>query len=443
MTGPELRTPAPGRPLRAADTSRENPWPVRALTQRMVDYISKAPAAWIEGQIAQLSIRPGATVFLTLRDPSVDMSLSVTCSKALITALPTPPAEGSRVVVHGQFEFYAARGSLSFRVDQLHPVGLGELLARLERLRRLLAAEGLTAAARKKQLPFLPRTVGLITGRASAAESDVLANARARWPVVRFRIENTAVQGVTAVPQIIEALQRLDAAPDVDVIVLARGGGSVEDLLPFSDEALCRAVSQCRTPVVSAIGHEPDHPIVDDVADVRCSTPTDAGKRVVPDAAAENRAVEQLRARARRALTGWVDTEAARLSRLTSATVLRDPLSPLSQRADQVLRQRQRGRAVVASTLDGISRDLAHRRSQLTALGPAATLARGYAVVQVGGATILRSVEQGPAGTTLRIRVADGAILATSNGPELGDGDDRARPDTSTSTSTSERKGGG
>lgn len=418
MTGPELRAPATGRPLRAADTSRENPWPVRALTQRMVDYIAKAPAAWIEGQIAQLSVRPGATVFLTLRDPSVDMSVSVTCSKQLLMALPTPPTEGSRVVVHGQFEFYAARGSLSFRVDQLHPVGLGELLARLERLRRLLAAEGLTAAARKKPLPFLPRTVGLITGRASAAESDVLANARARWPAVRFRIENTAVQGVTAVPQIIEALQRLDAAPEVDVIVLARGGGSVEDLLPFSDEALCRAVSVCRTPVVSAIGHEPDHPIVDDVADVRCSTPTDAGKRVVPDAAAENRAIDQLRSRARRALRGWVDTETARLSRLTAATVLRDPLSPLAQRADQVDRARQRGRAVVAATLDGLHRDLAHRRSQLLALGPAATLARGYAVVQVGP-QILRSVAQGPVGTSMRIRVADGAILATSDGPDV------------------------
>lgn len=446
MTGPELRTPAPGRPLRAAETSRENPWPVRALTQRMVDYIAKAPAAWIEGQIAQLSIRPGATVFLTLRDPSVDMSLSVTCSKTLITALPAPPVEGSRIVVHGQFEFYAARGSLSFRVDQLHPVGLGELLARLERLRRLLAAEGLTAAARKKPLPFLPRTVGLITGRASAAESDVLANARARWPAVRFRIENTAVQGVTAVPQMIEALQRLDRAPGVDVIVLARGGGSVEDLLPFSDEALCRAVSQCRTPVVSAIGHEPDHPIVDDVADVRCSTPTDAGKRVVPDAAAENRAVEQLRARARRALTGWVDTEIARLSRLTFAAVLRDPLSPLQQRADQVLRARQRGRAVVASTLDGIGRDLAHRRAQLVALGPAATLARGYAVVQAGP-LILRSVEQGPTGTNLRIRVADGAILAISTGPDPAGttgpaGTNSPADSNGTVTAASTRKGG-
>ncbi len=417
MTGPELQAPAPSRPLRAGDTTRENPWPVRALSQRMAEYVSKAPAAWIEGQIAQLSVRPGATVFLTLRDPSVDLSLQVTCSKAVLTSLPTPPTEGSRVVVHGQFEFYPARGSLSFRVDQLHPVGLGELLARLERLRRLLAAEGLTAAARKKPLPFLPRTVGLITGRASAAESDVLANARARWPAVRFRVENTAVQGVTAVPQLVEALQRLDRDPAVDVIVLARGGGSVEDLLPFSDEALCRAVSQCRTPVVSAIGHEPDHPIVDDVADVRCSTPTDAGKRVVPDATAESRAVDQLRARARRALTGWVDTEAARLARLTSAAVLRDPLAPLDRRADEVARARQRCRVVIGTALDGIARDLAHRRAQLLALGPAATLARGYAVAQVDGA-VLRSTSQAPSGTGLRIRVADGAILAISSGAE-------------------------
>ncbi len=382
----------------------------------MAEYVSKAPAAWIEGQIAQLNIR-SATVFLTLRDPSVDLSLQVTCSKALVAGLPVPPAEGSRVVVHGQFEFYPARGSLSFRVDQLHPVGLGELLARLERLRRLLAAEGLTAAARKKPLPFLPHTVGLITGRASAAESDVLANARARWPTVLFRIENTAVQGVNAVTQMIEALERLDGAPEVDVIVLARGGGSVEDLLPFSDEALCRAVSRCRTPVVSAIGHEPDHPIVDDVADVRCSTPTDAGKRVVPDAAAESRAVDQLRARARRALTGWVATEAARLSRLTSTTVLRDPLGPVEVRAEQVFRARQLGRAVVAGRLDSMERDLAHRRAQLSALGPAATLARGYAVVQIGS-RVLRSVAHAPGGAKLRIRLTDGAVLATSSGPD-------------------------
>ncbi len=414
MTAP-VRQPLPEK---AGDTTRENPWPVRALAQRMTEYIARAPAAWIEGQLAQVTMRSGSQMsFLTLRDPAVPMSLQVVCSRTLLTAMTPPPTEGSRVVVHGRFEFYPARGSLTFKVDQMHPVGIGELLARLERLRRLLAAEGLTAPERKRPLPFLPTVVGLITGRASAAESDVLANARARWPAVRFRVENPAVQGVSAVTQMLESIARLDADPEVDVIILARGGGSLEDLLPFSDEALCRAVSGCRTPVISAIGHEPDHPIVDDVADVRCSTPTDAGKRVVPDAVAERRQIEQLNARARRALTGWVSTEQARLRRLTAAAVLADPLTPIARRETEVHQLRGRGRSVVAAGLERIDRDIAHRRAQLAALGPAATLARGYAVVQSGG-SVLRTVADAPAGADLRIRVSDGAVLAVSAGPE-------------------------
>lgn len=407
-----------GFPPTAGDTTRENPWPVRALATRMADYIGRAPAAWIEGQVAQLSARSGSsTAFLTLRDPSVDISLQVTCAKSTLAALPVPATEGARVVVHGKFEYYAPRGSLSFRADAVHPVGLGELLAGIERTRRLLAAEGLTAPERKKPLPFLPAVVGLITGRASAAESDVLANARARWPAVAFRVQNPVVQGPSAVPQLIEALQLLDADPAVEVIVLARGGGSVEDLLPFSNETLCRAVSACRTPVVSAIGHEPDHPLVDDVADVRCSTPTDAGKRVVPDMAAELRGLDNLRARARRALTSWVTTEQHRLARLTSAAVLTDPFRPLEQRVEQIDRLRDRAHRRVMVTLDGIDRDVAHRRAQLGALGPAATLARGYAVVQAGQ-SVLRSIGSAPPGTALRIRLADGSVLANSTGTE-------------------------
>ncbi len=417
MTTPAQRPPAAQR---AADTTRENPWPVRTLSQRMSDYISKSPAAWIEGQLAQISIRPGApTVFLTLRDPAADMSLSVSCSKNILTNLAHPLREGDRVVVHGRFEFYPTRGSLTLRVSELHPVGLGELLARLQRIRELLAAEGLTAASRKKKLPFLPRVIGLITGRASAAESDVLANARARWPAVQFRISNVAVQGINAVQQVVLALRQLDADPEVDVIVLARGGGSVEDLLPFSDETLCRAVAACATPVVSAIGHEPDHPIVDDVADLRCSTPTDAGKRLVPDAQAERRIVEQLHARARRSLQNWVAHQQAGLAGTRSRAVLADPLTPIRARAQDVERARTRTRELIRRRLDTERAAVAHRSSQLTALGPAATLERGYAVVQVGG-VILRQVDQAPAGTPLRIRVAGGALLATSDGSAAG-----------------------
>lgn len=411
--------PEPRRvvPLKAADTSRENPWPVRALSQRMAEHIARAPAAWIEGQIAQANIRPGQVAYFTLRDPAAEMSLQVTCFSKVMAGLAKPPAEGDRVVVFGKFEYYTARGSLSFRVTEMHPVGLGELLARLQRVRSLLAAEGLTSSGRKKPLPFLPRVVGLITGRASAAESDVLVNARARWPAVIFRVENTAVQGVTAVPQILQALTMLDADPEVEVIVLARGGGSVEDLLPFSDETLCRAVASCRTPVVSAVGHEPDHPIVDDVADVRCSTPTDAGKRVVPDAVAEGKQLDQLRLRARRSLTGWVSTESARLAGLRSRAVLADPYSPITGRAEQVQRLRDRSEQLIRRTIEVNESMMAHRVSQLAALGPAATLRRGYAVVQVNG-TVLRRPDQAPAGSSLRIRVAGGAVLGTSLGPE-------------------------
>lgn len=415
---------AVGPPARAGDTSRENPWPVRAIAQRMVEYIGKAPAAWIEGQLAQFTLRPGsATAFLVLRDPAVQMSVQVTCHRTVVENLAAPPTDGARVVVHGKFEYYAARGSLTLRVDEMHPVGLGELLARLERVRRLLAAEGLTSAGRKRSLPFLPRRIGLITGRDSAAESDVLVNATNRWPAAAFLVEHTAVQGNQAVPQILEALARLAADPTIDVIVLARGGGSVEDLLPFSDEALCRAVAACRTPVVSAIGHEPDHPILDDVADLRCSTPTDAGKKIVPDVVAELAQLDGLRHRARRALVGWVTTEQATLGRLTAATVLADPYRPIDARDSEVVRLVERGRRVLAATVDQIDRELAHRRAQLAVLGPAATLGRGYAVVQAWTAgnetpAVLQSVADAPTGTRLRIRVADGAIVAISDGPE-------------------------
>jgi exodeoxyribonuclease VII large subunit len=301
-------------------------------------------------------------------------------------------------------------------VDEIRAVGIGELLARIERLRRLLAAEGLFDPRRKRPLPFLPRTIGLITGRASAAERDVLTNARGRWPAAHFRVINVAVQGTTAVPQVMTALKTLDADPEVDVIVIARGGGSVEDLLPFSDETLCRAVSACGTPVISAIGHEPDTPLLDHVADLRCSTPTDAGKRVVPDVAEETQRIRQLRDRTRRALHGWVDRERRLLDALRSRPVLADPLTPLQRRSDDVTTLRDRGRREIKSLITTEERAQSAVRARLTTLGPAATLARGYAVVQSvaedGATSVLRTVDDAPAGTQLRVRLVDGAIRA-------------------------------
>ncbi len=412
-------------------TSPEQPWPVRTVARKIGEWINRLGDIWVEGQVTQISNRPGTgTAFLTLRDPAADVSMTVTCANQLLRELQL--TDGTRVILHAKPTFFMGRGTISLRADEIRAVGIGQLLARIERLRKLLAAEGLFDRRRKRRPPFLPHTVGLITGRASAAERDVLVNARARWPAVRFRVENVAVQGALAVPQIIDALSALDRDKNVQVVVIARGGGSVEDLLPFSDETLCRAVSDCRTPVLSAIGHEQDTPLLDHVADLRCSTPTDAGRRVVPDIAEETAKVDQLRDRARRALHGWVDRERRLLDALRSRPVLADPVTPLEHRSAQVSTLVERTRRAVTARLATESAALEHTKARLTTLGPAATLARGYAVVQRvdvdGNPRVLRSTEEAPGGTLLRVRVSDGAVHATvawgdergGNGAESG-----------------------
>ena len=403
-----------------ATSTPEQPWPVRSVSMKVAQWIQRLGEVWVEGQLTQINARPNtATAFLVLRDPAADVSLTLTCSPRLLHASTIPLSEGSRVIVHGVPSFYAGRGTFSLRVDEIRPVGVGELLARIERLRQLLHAEGLFDDRLKRRLPFLPRTIGLITGRASAAERDVLSVAGARWPAVAFAVRNTAVQGPTAVPQMVSALAELDRDPQVDVIVLARGGGSVEDLLPFSDETLCRAIAGCRTPIISAVGHEPDNPLSDLVADVRAATPTDAAKRLVPDAAAESARVAELRARGRSALQAWVVREARGLAQLCNRPVLADPSRAIDVRAEEIARLHAAARRDVRRVLERAETANSHLRARLSTLGPAATLARGYAVVQridrSGGAQVLRATTEAPAGSTLRIRVADGALHATVN----------------------------
>jgi exodeoxyribonuclease VII large subunit len=412
---------------------------VRTVARKIAEWVDRLGAVWVEGQLAQVTARAGTgTAFLVLRDPAADVSLQLTAPIGLVRDGGPAVAEGNRVVVHGKPSFFLGRGTLSLRVDDIRAVGIGELLARIERLRRLLAAEGLFDTARKRRPPFLPKCIGLVTGRASAAEHDVVTNAQARWPAARFRIESVAVQGALAVPQIVDALGALDRDPDVDVIVLARGGGSVEDLLPFSDETLCRAVADCRTPVVSAIGHEPDTPLVDHVADVRCSTPTEAGRRLVPDISEETARIAGLRDRARRALKGWVDREERLLSALRGRPVLAEPLRALDARAVEVERLRDAARGCVERGLERRAHDLEHVRARLATLGPAATLARGYAVVQrvpddaTDPLPVLRSVDEVGPGDRLRIRVADGAVAATVGEPAANRNGTRKRKKAST-----------
>jgi len=408
------------------DNSAERPYPVRAVAIRIAGWIDRLGTVWVEGQLTQINIRPGArTVFMVLRDPAADMSLTVTASRDLVENAPVKLAEGVQVVVYGKPNFFTGRGTFTLRLSEIRAVGIGELLARIERLRRLLDAEGLFDPRLKRPIPFLPNTVGLITGRASAAEHDVTTVAAARWPGVRFAIRNTAVQGPTAVSQIVTALKELDTDPEVDVIVLARGGGSVEDLLPFSDETLCRAIAACRTPLVSAVGHEPDNPLCDLVADVRAATPTDAAKRIVPDTAAEQRLLDDLCRRSAQALRNWVTREERALAQLRNRPVLAEPLAALTARAEDVHRARSAVRRDISRIIDVQTERVGHLSARLATLGPAATLARGYAVVQAvtpeGRSAVLRSTADAPAGTGLRVRVGDGAIAAVSEGPTDGE----------------------
>jgi len=401
----------------ALETSAQSPAPVRQIANAIAGWVDRLGAVWVEGQIAQVSRRPGVnTVFMTLRDAVADISVPVTCSRTLFDGLNPPLVEGASVVVHAKPSYYANRGTLSLYAREIRMVGLGELLARLERRRQLLAAEGLFAAELKRPLPFLPGKIGLVTAPGSAAERDVLENARRRWPAVAFEVAYAAMQGQRAATEVMEALDRLDRAADVDVIVIARGGGSVEDLLPFSDEALIRAVHRARTPVVSAIGHEPDSPLLDLVADVRASTPTDAAKLVVPDVAEELRLVAVARDRMRSSLAGWLAREQAGLDSLRSRPALADPRSLLDARSDEVLQLRDRARRTLGHVLDRAADDIDHRRARARALSPLATLQRGYSVLQDADGHVVTSVEAVAPDRPISVRVADGRIHATTTG---------------------------
>ena len=394
--------------------SAEQPLPVRTVARSIAEWVGRLGRVWVEGQVTQVNRRSG-TAYLVLRDPVADMSLNVTCARQVCDAVVPELSEGDRVVVHGKPDFYAGRGTLSLKAIEIRPVGVGELLARLERLKSVMAAEGLFAAERKRPLPFLPRRVGLITGRDSAAERDVLENARRRWPAVAVEVRAVAVQGLSAVEQVLTALHELDRSPEIDVIVIARGGGSVEDLLPFSDETLCRAVVACRTPVVSAIGHEPDSPLLDLVADVRCSTPTDAGKRVVPDVAEEGQRVRQARDRGRRVVLGLVERERARLDAVRSRPVLAAPATLVEGRRTEVTALRDRARRCTGARLEAASADLAHVLARVVALSPQATLDRGYAVVQDEDGAVVRDADDVEPGTDLQVRLARGTLLVTAD----------------------------
>lgn len=412
-------------PATAAETSPENPWPLQLLSQKLKAHIERAPSVWVEGQVIELN-RRGTNAYLTLRDVDAEISLPASAWTNLLDRQPAPLERGSRVVALLKAEFWLKTGRLNMSVKDIRPVGLGDLLARIERLRQALALEGLFADSRKKPLPLLPHRIGLITGRDSDAKKDVLRNAALRWPAVEFEIREVAVQGNTAVAQMVAALKDLDGDPHIDVIVIARGGGALEDLLPFSSEELVRAVSRASTPVVSAIGHEADRPILDDVADVRASTPTDAAKRIVPDVVEELARVRQARERLRRYVTHLVEQESERLASLRSRPALASPEVLLTNRREDVERLRGRSGSAIDVAVARAADRLLHLKAQVRSLSPQKTLDRGYAVVQLAvgigqerhRGEIVRHPSQAPQDTELSVRVAGGRFGARSTGDQ-------------------------
>ena len=393
------------------ETSSDSPAPVRAVTEAIKEYLDRLGPIWIEGEIAELNERSGGMAFLRLRDSSVDMSLSVMCHKSVLAGVAPLPAN-ARVVLYAKGSWYTKNGSYTLSAREIRQVGVGELLARLEALKTMLAAEGLFDSENKVSLPLLPRKIGLICGRNTDAERDVVENAKRRWPAVQFEIREVTVQGAAAVSEVSAALAELEALADVDVIIITRGGGSFEDLLPFSDEGLVRLAAQCSTPIVSAIGHEKDSPLLDLVADFRASTPTDAAKRVVPDINEEIDLIEKLRDRASRFMRNMIELESSKIANLAARPVLRDPAVIISSRLEIITGLRDRSIRSFQGRLAIAQEELQQVTARVRALSPQATLDRGYAVVQLVDGSIARDSAALKDGEKLRIRLAQGETSA-------------------------------
>ena len=394
------------------ETSSEAPATVRVVSEAIKEYVERLGPIWIEGEISELNERSGMMAFMRLRDPSVDMSISVMCHKSVIAAV-KPLPDNARIVMYAKPSWYTKNGSLSFSAREIRQVGVGELLARLEALKNLLASEGLFNSDRKVALPLLPKVIGLICGRNTDAEKDVVENAKRRWPSVQFEIREVTVQGAAAVTEVSAALRELEANKDVEVIIITRGGGSFEDLLPFSDEGLVRLAASCETPIVSAIGHEKDSPLLDLVADYRASTPTDAAKRVVPDIAEEIAMISAMRDRARRTVLNRLDLEATRITNFKNRPVMKDPHVLITTRAEVIAGLRDRSNRSFGASIKLAKEELKQIKARVRALSPQSTLDRGYSVVQLADGQIVTDPKKLKAGDELRLRLAKGETKAT------------------------------
>lgn len=390
----------------------QSPFSVRAISERIGAIVDSLDEVWIEGELSEINVRPGSpTIFMRLRDTSADMSISVRCFKNVFDSI-APLEQNARVVIRSKPTWWTKNGSLSFNISEIRQVGVGELMARLEALKNLLAAEGLFDLGRKKPLPFLPNVVGLICGRNSDAGKDVVENAKRRWPSVQFEIREVAVANAAAVSEVSAALLELETDPNVDVIIITRGGGSFEDLLPFSDESLLRLVASCQTPIISAIGHEKDSPLLDLVSDWRASTPTDAGKRVVPDMEEELARISNLQDRANRFIQNRIDFEISRIKGFMERQIMREPQTIISSRLEIIKGFVARSHRAMSGALAIAGEEISGLRTQVRTLSPQATLDRGYSVVQKSDGSVVRTASELKSGDKLRLRLAHGEVNA-------------------------------
>lgn len=389
------------------ESSPENPQPLRVIAQEVKGWIERLGPVWVSGQIIELQRRQGPIQFITLRDTVAEVSVRVSTTAAVLD-IAGPLGEGTTVAAWIKPTVWTKSGQLTYQCKEIRPLGEGRLLAEIEQRKRMLQAEGIFDQTRKQPLPFLPREIGLITAKDSAAERDVVQHITRRWPAAVIRIQYAQMQGINSVQQVIAALTVLEQAAQVDVVVIARGGGSLEDLLPFSDESLVRAVSAARTPVVSAIGHESDTPILDLVADQRASTPTDAARFVVPDVAEEIRGLSEARRRIRTAMSANIAAERRTLAELRARPVFSDPAGPVKAHQERLLDLRARARRAFRYQLREETTLVSTAIARVRAMSPQATLERGYTILLAGDGSTVTRVADLDIGDDVLARLADG-----------------------------------
>ena len=393
----------------------DHPFTVQQLSERVANAVKGWGNAWVEGEIIKFQAKAGGHAYPQLRDLATGSTISLVIFNGVLVSSGEEFKDGDRVLVSGNMDYYVARGTLSLKVSSIKKVGLGVLMAEIEARRAKIYAEGLADPSKKKKLPFLPGVIGLITAENSDAEKDVRQNILLRWPEAVIKMANVSVQGAECAPSVIAALKKMDADPEVEVIIITRGGGGFLDLVGFSDEALVRAVAACETPVISAIGHENDRPIIDDVSDLRASTPTDAAKRVVPDVVDERRKIADSLERMKSIIGSFLGHQVTLIQQIRQHPLLKDPHAYLIQRTDDLTRALGELRDDLDYKLDKQSTDLANKKNLLRSLSPQSTLDRGYAVVRDADGKVITDPKMAKTGTLLKLRVAKGDLDATAN----------------------------